>query len=275
MTSIYNQRFALGEVALFLDLDGSIVPIVSEPSAARASLPCRIVLRRALDHLKGRLAVLSGRTVAAVDEVIGGVINCVAGVHGLQRRTPLGALLLEPAHTRVADAAEVLQALARARAGLLVEAKGASVAIHYRAAPEAGEAVVEAVERLAASTGLVVQLGDMVAELRTPGPDKGAALDRFMLEQPFVGARPIFIGDDLTDEAGFAAAVRHGGAGVLVGPPRQTLAQRRLANPAATLSWITRSLDAGFFDLREISALTDVDRAQASPLTRHAPAIAG
>jgi trehalose 6-phosphate phosphatase len=243
------QSFSVKDVALFLDLDGSIVPIASTPDAVKASTACRVVLRRALDHLRGRVAILSGRTITSVDEVLGGTVQCVAGVHGLQRRTPLGALHLEPPHARVADAAAVLEALAEARPGLLVELKGASVAIHYRSAPEAGDAVVEAVERLAKSSGLVVQLGDMVAELRTPGPDKGSALDRFMLEAPFAGTRPIYIGDDLTDEAAFAAARRHGGVGVIVGSDRATAAQGRLDHPAATLSWIMRSLDRGRFDL--------------------------
>lgn len=242
----------VSEAALFLDLDGAIVPISPEPDAVSASAPCRIVLHRALDHLRGRLAVVSGRTIEAVDRILGGAVQCVAGVHGLQRRTLVGGLQLEPAHARVADAASVLEALAQARPGLLVECKGQSVAVHYRAAPEAADAVIEAVERLAEGSGLELQHGKMVAELRTPGPDKGAAVNRFMLEAPFAGACPVFIGDDLTDESGFAAARSHGGIGILVGEPRATLAQGRLDTPVETLSWIMRGLDAKAFDLREV-----------------------
>jgi trehalose 6-phosphate phosphatase len=241
----------VSEVALFLDLDGAIVPFATEPQGVRASAACRVVLRRALDHLRGRLAVLSGRTIAAVDEVLGGAIHCVAGVDGLQRRTPVGGLVLEPDHESVADATAVLAALARAQPGLVVEGKRSSVAIHYGAAPEVAEAVIETVERLAKSSGLYVQLGKMVAELRTPRPDKGAALSRFMLEAPFLGARPVFIGDDQTNEAAFAAARRFGGVGILVGDARTTLAQGRFATPAAMLSWIMHSLDVGRFDFRE------------------------
>jgi trehalose 6-phosphate phosphatase len=243
-TSIPAER-----TALFLDVDGAIVPIAETPEAAKASAACRIVLRRALDELRGRLAVLSGRTISALDEVLGGVVNCVAGVHGLQRRTPLGALHLEPPHARIGEATAVLQALARARPGLRLEHKDASVAVHYRQAPGAEDAVIEAVERLAAAHGLQVQLGKAVAELRTPGPDKGAALDRFMLEKPFAGSHPIYLGDDLTDEPAFAAAQAHGGMGVLVGEPRPSLAKGRLATPAAALSWIMRCLDRQRFEL--------------------------
>lgn len=246
-----TQTVPVSDAALFLDLDGAIVPIAADPDAVSASPSCRIVLQRALDHLRGRLAVVSGRTIEAVDRILGGAVQCVAGVHGLQRRTIVGGLQLEPAHARVADAASVLESLARARPGLRVEHKGQSVAVHYRAAPDAAEAVIEAVARLAKASGLELQHGKMVAELRTPGPDKGAAVDRFMLEAPFAGACPIFIGDDLTDEAGFAAARRHGGVGILVGEPRDTLAQARLDTPAETLSWIMRGLDAEQFDLRQ------------------------
>lgn len=237
--------------ALFLDLDGSIVPIAFEPGAVKADPSCRIVLKRAIDDLRGRVAIISGRTIAAVDEVIGNAVQCVAGVHGLQRRTVVGGLVLEPPHARVADATSVLEALARAQPGLLVEQKGQSVAVHYRAAPAAADAVIDTVERLASASGLELQCGKMVAELRTPGPDKGAAINRFMLEAPFAGARPIFVGDDLTDEAGFAAARAHGGVGVLVGDERRTLAQGRLADPVATLAWIMRSLDRKRFDFGE------------------------
>jgi trehalose 6-phosphate phosphatase len=250
--SSIGATLPVARAALFLDLDGAIVPIAADPAAIKASPVCRIVLHRAVEQLCGRLAILSGRTIEVVDQILGGAVQCVAGVHGLQRRTPVGGMVLEPTNARVADATTVLEVLAKAEPGLIVEPKGPSVAIHYRAAPAAAAAVIEVVERLALASGLEVQHGKMVAELRTPGPDKGAALDRFMLEAPFTGAKPIFIGDDLTDEAGFAAAQSHGGVGILVGERRMSLARGRLESPEAVLSWIMRSLDANRFDLRDI-----------------------
>lgn len=237
------------QAALFLDLDGSIVAIAETPDEVNASMPCRIVLRRAQDHLRGRLAILSGRTVDAVDEVLGGLVTCVAGVHGLERRSAPGRLEREAPHEAIAEAAEVLTALARARPGLLVERKGGSVALHYRQAPAAEAAALDAVRRIAETTGLQVQLGKSVAELRTPGPDKGTALAAFMREKPFAGTRPIFIGDDLTDEPGFAAARALGGMGVLVGERRDAGAEGWLEAPAAVLAWIMHSLDQRRFEL--------------------------
>ena len=82
----------------------------------------------------------------------------------------------------------------------------------------------------------------MVAELRTPGPDKGDALAAFMAEPPFAGARPIFVGDDLTDEHGFAAAAALGGFGVLVGPARPTQARARLDDVEAVHAWLAAAV---------------------------------
>lgn len=84
----------------------------------------------------------------------------------------------------------------------------------------------------------------MVAELRTPGPDKGEALEAFMQEAPFAGSTPLMIGDDLTDEDAFAAAVDLGGQAILIGPPRASRARWRLPSPAALLSWLGAALPA-------------------------------
>jgi trehalose 6-phosphate phosphatase len=91
---------------------------------------------------------------------------------------------------------------------------------------------------LASATGLSVQSGKMVAELRPAGADKGDAVRAFMAEPPFAGARPVFVGDDLTDEDAFRAAADLGGGGVLVGPARDSAARWRLAGVAAVSDWL-------------------------------------
>ena len=127
---------------------------------------------------------------------------------------------------------------ARDRSGLLVENKGLAVGLHYRLAPDQEAAVVELGERLAREHDLTIQPGDRIVELKTPGSDKGKALAAFMAEAPFEGAIPIMLGDDLTDEFGFAAAKRLGGFGILVGPPRTTAADYRLDGPEAVAAWL-------------------------------------
>jgi trehalose 6-phosphate phosphatase len=197
-------------------------------------------LSRALD---GRLAVVSGRALEDLDRILEGRVKHVAAVHGLVRRGAHGVDSAQP-HPDLEHARDVLRDLARSDKGLLFEDKALSVALHYRNVPSAADAVIEAAERLGQSSHLVLQLGDMVAELRTPGQDKGRSVSAFLRETPFEGATPVFVGDDLTDEDGFAAAARLGGYGVLVGPERPTQAVYRLNDCDAVLGWLNGGLEA-------------------------------
>ncbi len=208
------------------------------PDARRAALLDD--LSRALD---GRLAVVSGRALEDLDRILEGRVNAIAAVHGLVRRGGHGVERAQP-HADLDHARDVLRDLARSDRGLLFEDKTLSVALHYRNVPSAADAVIEAAERLAQSSDLVLQLGDMVAELRTPGQDKGKSVSAFLREAPFDGATPVFVGDDLTDEDGFAAAARLGGYGVLVGPERPTQATYRLADCGSVLDWLGAGLKA-------------------------------
>ena len=229
-------------VAVLLDLDGTIAPIMPRPHDV-VPVPARTALMRQLRQaLDGRLAMVSGRTIAEVDRVLEGAVEAVAGVHGLERRRADGRLERahpDPALDRVR--AELPHLLAR-YPGLNTEDKGLSVTIHYRNVREAGPAVEAFARDMAARTDLVLQPGDTVAELRGPGAGKGAAIRAFMAEAPFAGARPIYLGDDQTDEDGFAAVRDLGGLGVLVGPPRETKATRRLANVDAVLEWLATAV---------------------------------
>jgi trehalose 6-phosphate phosphatase len=204
--------------------------------------------------LAGRLAVISGRPLHDIDRILDGAAPAAAGVHGLERRSAAGVVRRSAPHPTVALVAEVFHGLAAAEPGLLVEDKGLSVALHYRNAPEAAGVAEAAGERLAKQTGLRLQRGECVVELRTPGADKGDALRAFMDEPPFRGALPIFVGDDLTDEAGFAAADALGGYGIRVGSPeRPTAARYALANIEAVLSWLETPVSSDAASTRKVS----------------------
>ncbi|UAL12324.1 trehalose-phosphatase [Caulobacter segnis] len=224
--------------ALFLDLDGTLAPIMPRPDDVGPDPRRADMLARLREALEDRVAVVSGRALPDLDHILGGGVTAIAAVHGLVRRTADGVIADRAPHAGLEDARRILGELAHCERGLLFEDKGLSVALHYRNAPACAEAVIEAAERLAQATGLVLQLGDMVAELRTPGADKGAAVRAFLREPPFTGAMPVFIGDDLTDEDGFVAAKRLGGFGVLVGEPRPTQARYHLADTDAVARWL-------------------------------------
>ncbi len=124
------------------------------------------------------------------------------------------------------------------RPGVIVEDKAISTGLHYRQAPASAADALTLATDLAESTGLTLQPGHMVLELRTPGSDKGGAVTAFMAEAPFLGAVPVMLGDDQTDEAGFRAAEALGGFGVLVGPIRRTAARYSLRDVPEVMDWL-------------------------------------
>lgn len=229
--------------ALFLDLDGTLAPIMPRPEQVGPDARRAALLDDLTRALEGRVAVVSGRALEDIDRILEGRVAAVAAVHGLVRRGVHGVDRATP-HADLDHVREVLRDLARGDKALLFEDKDLSVALHYRNVPSAADAVVEAAERLVRSTELVLQLGDMVVELRTPGQDKGKSVAAFLREAPFEGATPVFVGDDLTDEDGFAAAARLGGYGVLVGPERPTQATYRLNDFNAVFAWLGAALHA-------------------------------
>ena len=225
-------------VALFADLDGTLAPIEARPADVGPDPRRARLLDRLSAVLGGRLAVISGRGLGDLDRVLGGRIPALAAVHGLVRRTAAGAVVGRPPLRLPAGARQALKAFAGQDEKLALEDKGAALALHYRAHPAMGGPCRDLARKLAEDFDLKVQEGNMVVELRAPGPTKADAVAAFMAEAPFAGALPVFIGDDLTDEDGFAAAARLGGYGVIVGARRPTGALYALDGVDAALAWL-------------------------------------
>ena len=228
------------DISLFLDFDGTLVGLAERPDGVVVDPGLAVLLHRLAGRLGGRLALISGRSIAQLDALIGPAAAAlvVVGSHGAESRRP-GVPAVPVPRPAALDAVEA--AFRRAFAGnaaIVVEAKSLGVALHYRGDP-AAEAAAEALAgQLAATHGLHVQKGKMVVELRVAGADKGSAIAALMAGPPFIGHRPVFLGDDVTDEAGFARCVALGGAGILVGPARPTAATARLADVAAVRAWL-------------------------------------
>lgn len=230
----------LDGASLFLDLDGTLVDFVIDPAAIHVDQRLRTLLRDLWRRLDGRLAILSGRSLddVAAQLDLDGV--AMAGSHGLERRSPAGALTRAILPSGFDEAVEKARAFAEAH-DLLLEIKAAGVALHYRDSRHT-EPTVDAFARgLAAESGLELQQGKCVRELRVPGADKGDAVRAFMAEPPFALGSPVVMGDDLTDEHAFSAAAMLGGCGILVGEPRPTVARYALPSVAATLDWLARA----------------------------------
>ena len=228
----------LGESALFLDLDGTLAAIAARPQDVHPDARRTRLLEHLKKGLSGRLAVVTGRTLEDVDRILEQRITCVAAVHGLVFRECDGRTHGPEPHTGLTHAVATLREFATRDTGLIVEEKGPSVALHFRLARTYAAEARTVARRIAAETGLALQEGDMVEELRTPGPSKGDSIRTFMASDAFKGALPIFAGDDVTDEHGFAEVARLGGYGVLVGRPRPTEARFGLRNVEDVLAWL-------------------------------------
>jgi trehalose 6-phosphate phosphatase len=231
--------------ALFLDFDGTLIDIAGTPESAEAT-PAEIALLAGLQRAtNGALALISGRSIARMDELFAPLVLPAAGQHGAERRDAQGRRhrYRFPAQALRPVAGDIRNFAARHR-GLVFEDKGASVALHYRLAPELAAAVYEAVREAAQPLGdaVEVQGGKMVVELKPAGCDKGRAIETFMQEPPFAGRMPVFLGDDLTDEYGFRVVNRLGGHSVKVGEG-ESAARWRLENPAATRAWLAGWLE--------------------------------
>jgi trehalose 6-phosphate phosphatase len=226
--------------AFFLDIDGTLLDIAPTPKSVHtAKADCKLVAAL-YDKADGALALVSGRSLAMIDELFAPLRLPAAGQHGVERRDARGRVHRPRVSSDVLGrAAETIRAFAERHSGLVFENKGYSMALHYRLAPHlagAAHAVVREAAR-ALGEGVEVQRGKMVAELKPAGHDKGRAIAAFMREKPFVKRVPVFLGDDLTDEHGFRVVQEAGGHAVKVGSG-PTIARWRLANPAAARAWL-------------------------------------
>jgi trehalose 6-phosphate phosphatase len=228
----------LDGAALFLDFDGTLVELAETPDSIRVAPELEALLHRLMRRLDGRLAIVSGRSLADLERHVPMSGIAFSGSHGLELRLPDGTSLPLSVPIGLDDVHERVRRFAAGRSGLLVEEKPAGIALHYRLAPAEADAADAFMAAVAAERGWTLQRGNKVVELRPTGATKGDALRAFMTEPDFAGARPVFVGDDLTDEHGFGAAAQLGGAGVLVGRARKTAAAYRLESVGAVAAWL-------------------------------------
>lgn len=225
--------------AFFLDFDGTLAPIVTDPADARIAAHMHAALARLEHAAGGALAIVSGRSIAQLDRLLHPLRLPAAGVHGLERRDAAASLTrfpVDPASEfRIARLAG---RFVKGRPGLLAEVKPGSVALHYRKRPELeADCLAFARETAREDSNIRVVEGRKVVEMKLSARSKGDAIADFMSEPPFRGRRPFFAGDDATDEAGFAIVNEMGGVSLKVGPGR-TAARYRIADETAFAAWL-------------------------------------
>jgi len=237
---ILPDSLSLAETAFFFDFDGTLVELASTPDGifVPRSVPDILAsLRRATNNA---VAVVSGRGIDNIDSFLQMPDLPVAGMHGAERRDANGDVQRIGFHDeRLLRMEHVLEGVVSANPGMLLEIKGAALALHYRNAPEREPAARAATERLVAeyADAYVLQPGKMVYEIKPRGVDKGRALRAFMAEPPFTGRKPVFIGDDLTDEKGFAVVNEFDGLSIKIGAG-DTIARARIESVELLLDWL-------------------------------------
>lgn len=231
MVSILKLPASTRHLSLFLDFDGTLVPIASGPQAIQIPPGLVELLHAASQALGGRLALISGRTIADLDSHLGMHDLAVVGSHGREFRLADGEIEVAVSGPDLAELEAVIQARANSLPGLEVEPKRFGIALHYRKAPHLAAQVRDLADEIAQLSRLSVKPGKMVAEILPPGSDKGSAVRRIMDDRKFRGSVPVFIGDDITDEDGFRAVREFNGMGVLVGERQGSLATARLDSP--------------------------------------------
>ena len=223
---------------LFLDVDGTLLELASTPHAVIVEPALLELLTRLRSAAGDALALVSGRTIANLDGLF--VTDFpAAGLHGCERRDARGELHVAAVATeQLAEVRAGLRDMVTRHAGLMLEDKGAGLALHFQGARELEHQLRAEVALLAAPLvpEFAILDGHAVLEVKPAAHTKDSAVTAFMQEAPFKGRMPIFIGDDQTDYGGFAAVRRFDGLAIAVGP--RVKSEWWLPGPGAVHQWL-------------------------------------
>ncbi len=225
--------------ALFLDLDGTLLEIAPTPELVVVPPGLPDLLTNIHGQLGGAVAIVTGRPIGVIDRLLAPFHASAAGEHGVALRYQDGTVEEMPKGLAVPDTwRDALKAAAERWPGVLVEPKPHGVAVHYRLVPERGNDVWRLVRALVPQDHPWFRLipAREAVEIGPRAASKGHAVERLMAQAPFRGRRPIFVGDDFTDEAGMEAARQFGGEGLRV-------AEVFGGEPAAVRAWLRRGAD--------------------------------
>lgn len=233
-----RQRFSLARHAFLLDVDGTILDIAPTPEAVRVPSLLRETLARLQRETAGALALVSGRDIAALDGLFAPLVLSAIGAHGAEWRPQIEGPVVS---RRPALAGEIRRAFRESVADLpriRIEDKAYTIAFHYRSAPELKKHLEDRLRRVVASfPELRLLHGKSVIEVKARDFDKGEAILDLMRAPTFSHRRPVFLGDDTTDEDAFSAVRELGGIGISVGRPMPDT-ELMLPNPHAARLWL-------------------------------------
>lgn len=232
-----------GRYAFFFDVDGTLAAIQSRPEEVFIPDSVKASLSRLAKQSDGALALVSGRPVSELDALVAPLRFPLAGVHGAERRDASGHIeRLSLPDDVAASLSSLLSDAVAKMPDTQLETKGMAFALHYRRAPHYQQDILALAEEMTRRfPQLTLQPGKCVVELKPQGVNKGAAISVFMQQAPFAGRTPVFLGDDLTDEAGFDAVNALDGITIKIGEG-STSAGYRLPDVASVYHWLEKTL---------------------------------
>jgi trehalose 6-phosphate phosphatase len=227
-------------LALFLDVDGTLLNIEDHPAGVKADPSLVALLTHLSKGFGGALSLISGRPIDDLDRIFGGARFAAAGGHGAELRLHPDDPVAISKCSLPAAILERIRAFAGTDPGLLLEEKHGGVSLHYRRAPEFEERCTEFVHGLLPELRQDFRLiaGKMVFEFAPKDHHKGAAITEMMQHDPFANRRATFVGDDVTDEDGFRAVNAMEGITIRVGGSRDSEAVYSLTDVAAVRYWL-------------------------------------
>jgi trehalose 6-phosphate phosphatase len=236
----------LGECAILLDIDGTLLDFAPTPREVWVPPGLAETLSRLHDRTSGALALVSGRSLNDIDLIFAPEQFPAVGGHGAEMRISADSeAVAVHAPPMDKELKRRLAAIAKLSPGILLEDKGYSLALHYRLAPHAEKAIYEAVSLIRAdlpNAPIEVLPGKCVCEIKQSGFDKATGVRELMTHAPFRGRRPVFIGDDVTDESVFAMMPDLGGLAFSVGRRAQGVTDY-FDEPRDVRAWLARLID--------------------------------
>jgi trehalose 6-phosphate phosphatase len=235
-----RQPLLRGQCAFFLDLDGLVARCAA--NAADAHYELLDLVGAAMQCSAGAVALLSACDLTTLAEVLDPLELPVAGSNGLERRNARG-MYFRPGLRYVRElerARQLMTRLAGIEQRLVLEYTSFTVALDYRNAPDLEASVVYGAAMIVAFVGggLEVRHRRPILEIRPSGVSKASAFATFMRERPFKGRRPVYLGDDSSDESGFDYVNGTGGLSVAVDVKRPTAARTRLPSIGDARGWL-------------------------------------
>lgn len=240
----FSESLDATGVALFLDVDGTLLELRDNPADVVADPGLVAILNACIAELGGAMSLVSGRPIADIDRIFAPAVFPAAGAHGAELRVAPGHEISAANEPLPDGVLERLDALAAGNDGLIVERKRGGASLHYRKAPDKEAACRELVNTLMAELGATYRLiaGKMVFEIAPAAHSKGSAIRTFLDEPPFAGRVPVFLGDDVTDEDGFRVVNDLAGVSIRVGDDAETDAQYRLHDVASVRHWLRNAI---------------------------------